>query len=63
MKEFTIGNTNIKVIYPKLTEEEEKRRLTHLYDACNELFKDKKECFYTSKEVEQLRKDKKNIFI
>ena len=63
MKEFKIGNTEIKVIYPVLTNEECQRRLTHLYDVCNEIFKDKEECFYTSKEVEQLRKNKKNIFI
>lgn len=63
MKEFTIGNTEIKVTYPVLTAEERKQRLTHLYDVCNEIFKDKQECFYTKQEVEQLKKNKKYIFI
>ena len=38
-------------------------RLKKIYDVCNKLFKNKDECFYTSKEVEQLKKDKENIFL
>lgn len=38
-------------------------RLKKIYDVCNKLFKDKDECFYTSQEVEQLKRDKTNKFI
>lgn len=39
-----------------------KETLKNLYDLCNELFKDKK-YFYTSEEVKELKKDKRNVFL
>lgn len=41
----------------------DEERLQKIYDVCNKLFKNKDECFYTSKEVEELKKDKENIFL
>lgn len=63
MKEITLGNTKIKIIFPNNTKEENKRRLKNLYDVCNEIFKDNPECFYTHEEVENLKKDASNIFL
>lgn len=39
-----------------------KENLIKLYDVLNEIFKDES-CFYTSKQVEELKKDESNIFI
>ena len=34
-----------------------------LYDLCNELFKDKEECFFTSDEVKKMKQEKSKIFL
>ena len=44
-----------------LTYDEE--RLKKIYEVCNRLFKDKDDCFYTSEEVKELKKDKENMFL
>ena len=36
--------------------------LKNVYDVCNKLF-NTKDVFYTSKEVQELKKDKSNVFI
>ena len=40
----------------------DKERLKKIYEVCNRIFKDKNECFYTSEQVKELKKDKNNIF-
>ena len=41
----------------------DKDRLEKIYDICNKLFKNKDECFYTTEEIKELKKDKKNVFL
>ena len=40
-----------------------KETLTHIYDVFNRIFKDRPELFYTKEEVEELKKDPKNIWL
>lgn len=42
---------------------EEKGILEEIYNVCNEIFKKYDECFYTTEEVKELKKDEKNKFI
>ena len=56
MKEKLLTNKTLCLTY-------DEERLKKIYDVCNKLFKDKDECFYTSTEVEKLKKDKENIFL
>ena len=53
------GNKEVTAYIPKNTSYID---LENLYDVCNELF-DYDDCFYTSKEVRKLKKDKNNIFL
>lgn len=53
-KTFKIGNTTI-IIRETVAKEEDIKRC---YDVCNELFRDKKECFYTTEETK-----KKNMLL
>lgn len=58
---YTIGNREITAYIPSKTSYE---ALINLYDCCNELFfADNPQCFYTSNEVLQLKKDKNNKFL
>ena len=34
-------------------------KLANIYDTCNRLFKGKRECFYTSEELERKKQDEK----
>lgn len=63
MKEISIGNSKIKIIFPNQSKEENKKKLEKIYDVCNEIFKDKKECFYTHKELQALKQNPKNTFL
>lgn len=56
MKEKLLTNKTLCLTY-------DEERLKKIYEVCNRLFKEKDECFYTSKEVEQLKKNKENIFL
>lgn len=53
-----IGNTEIiiKQVIPT------KEALTNVYDVCNRIFKTE-DVFYTSTQVKELKKDKRNIFL
>jgi len=42
--------------------EVDNQTLLNIYDTCNRIF-DKSDCFYTEQELENLKQDKKNIFI
>ncbi len=53
-----IGNTEI--IFKSVTPTRE--NLKAVYDVCNKLFQDE-ELFYTTEQVKELKKDKKNIFL
>lgn len=46
---FKIGNATI-IVRDSIPREEDIRRC---YDVCNELFRDKPDCFYTKEEVEE----------
>ncbi len=63
MKEITLGNTKVTLVFPNQSELENKKQLEKIYDVCNEIFKNNKECFYTHKEVENLKKNPRNLFI
>lgn len=57
-----IGNTTIKVSFAKT----DKSSLTILYDALNDLAKqtgNKKDLFYSTEQVQKLKKDATNIFL
>lgn len=56
MKEKLLTNKTLCLSY-------DRERLEKIYDVCNRLFKDKEECFYTSEEVKELKKNKENIFL
>lgn len=49
---------NITVHKKPLTKE----KLQQIYDVCNKIFKDEK-YFYSKKEVQQLKKDSKNVWL
>jgi hypothetical protein len=54
-----INNTKIIVTRPKRAN---KSKLERVYDTCNKIFKED-EYFYSSEEVERLKKDSTNIFL
>lgn len=56
---LTINNTRIVVTRPKRANKSE---LERVYNICNKLFKED-ECFYSSEEVKELKKDSTNIFL
>lgn len=56
---YAIGNKEVTAYIPKNTSYID---LENLYDVCNELF-DYDDCFYTSKEVRKLKKDRSNKFL
>ena len=62
MREYKL-NEAVTFLIPKLSDEENKKRLIKFYDKCNEIFKDKPEYFYTSEEVKKLKDDPRNKFI
>ena len=45
-------NKKVIIKLPNISKEENDRRLEHLYDVCNEIFKDMPQCFI---------KDRRNI--
>ena len=53
-----IGNTEI-IIKPVIPTRE---NLKAVYDVCNKIFKDD-DLFYTTEQVKELKKDKRNIFL
>ena len=55
---YLVGGKEIQTYIPIKTSYE---ALENLYDVCNELFDD--DCFYTSKEVRRLKKDRSNRFL
>ena len=55
---YLVGGKEIQAYIPIKTSYE---ALENLYDVCNELFDD--DCFYTSKEVRKLKKDRSNKFL
>ena len=57
---YNIGNKEVTTYIPKKTNTQ---YLKKLYDVCNEMFSNHKECFYSKAEVKELKKDKTNIFI
>lgn len=57
---YIVGGKRVEAYYPERTKPED---LERLYDVCNELFQDMEECFYTSSEVKELKKNKENEFI
>lgn len=63
MEELILGNTKVKFIFPNQTQKENKKNLEKIYDVCNELFKSKKECFYTREEVKKLKANSNNLFL
>lgn len=62
MREYKLNDT-VTFIIPKLTVEENRKRLIKFYDKCNEIFKDNPECFYTKEEVKKLKENPNNKFI
>lgn len=55
---YTVGGKKITAYIPNKTSYE---ALENLYDCCNELFSE--DCFYTTEEVKELKKNKNNIFL
>ena len=70
IKSVKDGNTTIEVYAETPPEEELRKRLIHIYDVFNELATqvearggDTSKWFYTDKQLEKLKKDKKCRFI
>lgn len=57
---MTLGNSKIILKGPKEVKRED---LKNIYDLCNKIFNTYDECFYTSDEVLELKKDENNIFL
>lgn len=57
---YLVGGKKITAYIPKRTSYE---ALENLYDCCNEIFSEYEECFYTSNEVLELKKDSSNVFL
>ena len=51
---------NTEIIFKSVTPTKE--NLKAVYDICNKLFEDN-DLFYTTKQVKNLKKDKRNIFL
>jgi len=62
MNEKTIIIDGVENII-RTPKEPNSKALIELYDVCNRLFKDKPNCFYTSKEVQELKENGSKIFI
>lgn len=52
-----------KIVEAYVPNQIEYRELEIFYDTCNELFKSSPECFYTTEQLNQLKKDPANKFI
>ena len=40
-----------------------KTKLLNIYDTCNRLFKQQKNCFYTEAEIKKKKLENKNVFL
>ena len=52
-----------KIVNAFVPSQIEYRKLEIFYDTCNELFKSCPECFYTTEQLDQLKRDPANKFI
>lgn len=57
-----IGNTEIILKHKYLKQEEKKNNLRIFYDACNKVFMND-DVFFSSEEIKELKKDKRNVFL
>lgn len=57
-----IGNTEIILKHKYLKQEEKKNNLRNFYDACNKVFMND-DVFFSSEEIKELKKDKRNVFL